>query len=256
MNTILTSVLAATTAQGFSLVATDNGAGFKNESEYLGFSIAEVVARTKHTLNEAEAAQLEAWEKKQEARRRRGPWSSFGFDRPRFPEWDYACTGQLKLELETVYVQGGRSPRRSFCDAKIQRLEEMSGEIAVGLAVLAAAKFEEERRREAQRRAYEDERRRRQEMLRATHIAGRRVTALDKILAELGNLRHLRALLDDLEKTRTTQDTARVAEFLRWAHGELSRREAALTASGLEERFGAARLFGDDDDHDFRAPYY
>ena len=31
---------------------------------------------------------------------------------------------------------------------------------------------------------------------------------------------------DDLERTRTTRDTARVAEFLRWAHGELSRREA------------------------------
>lgn len=256
LDTILTNLLAATTAQGFSLVATENGVGFKAESEDLGFSITEAVARTKHVLTEAEATKLEAWEKKQEARRRRDPWSAFSFDRPRFPEWDYACTGRLRLEFEAVYLQGGRSPRRSFSDAKIQRLENMSGEIAVGLVVLAAAKSEEERRREAQRKTYEEERRRRQETLRATHIAGRRVTALDEILAELGHLRHLRVLLDDLERTRTTHDTARVAEFLRWAHGELSRREAALTAPGLEERFGAARLFGDDDDHDFRAPYY
>jgi hypothetical protein len=256
LDAILTNLLAATTAQGFSLVATENGAGFKAEGNYLGFSITEVVARTKHVLTEAEAAKLEAWEKKQEARRRRDPWSALSFDRPRFPEWDYACTGRLRLEFEAVYLQGGPSPRRSFSDAKIQRLENMSGEIAVGLVVLAAAKSEEERRREAQRRAYEEERRRRQETLRAKHIAERRASALEEILAELGHLRHFRTLLNDLERTGTTHDTARVAEFLRWAHGELSRREAALTPPGLEERFGAARLFGGDDDHDFRAPYY
>lgn len=256
LETILTNLVAATTAQGFSLVATEKGAGFQAEDACLGFSITEVVARTKHVLTEAESAKLEAWEKKQEARQRRNSWSSFGFDRPRFPEWDHACTGRLKLEFETVYTRAGRSPRRSFSDAKIQRLEDMSGEIAVGLAVLAAAKSEEDRRREEQQRSYEEERRRREEVLRAKHIAERRSGALDEILAELSNLRHLRVLLEGLARTETTRDTARVVEFLRWARGELSRREAALTATGLEERFVAAYLFGDDDDHEFRVPHY
>lgn len=172
-----------------------------------------------------------------------------------FPEWDHACTDRLKLEFEAVYVQAGRSPRRSFSDAKVQRLEDMSGEIAVGLAVLAAAKSEEDRRREAQHRAYEEERHRRQEALRSKHIVERRSGALDEILAELGNLQRLRVLLDDLAKTQTTPDASRVLEFVRWARGELSRREAALTPIGLEERFVAAHLFGDDDDHHFRAPH-
>lgn len=256
LKTILTNLVAATTAQGFSLVATEKAAAFKTEDECLGFSITEVVARTKHVLTVTEATKLELWEKKQEAHHRRNSWSSFGFDRPRFPEWDHACTGRLKLEFETVYVQGGRSPRRSFSDTKFQRLEEMSGEIAVGLAILAAAKSEEDRRREAQHWAYEEARRRRQEALRAEHVAERRSGALEEILAELGALRHLRVLLDDVARTQATQDTVRLGEFFRWARAELSRREAALTASGLEERLFAARLFGDDDDHGFRAPYY
>lgn len=256
LETILTNLVAATTAQGFSLVATEKGAAFKTEDECLAFSITEVVARTRHVLTEAEASKLEAWEKKQEARQRRNSWSSFGFGRPMFPEWDHTCTGRLKLEFETVYIQAARSPRRSFSDAKIQRLEEMSGEIAVGLAVLAAAKSEENRRREEQERSYEEEHRRREDVLRAKHIAERRSGTLDEILAELSNLRNLRVLLDDLAKTQTTRDTARVAEFLRWARGELSRLEAALTATGLEERFVAAHLFGNDDDHDFRMSHY
>lgn len=256
LKTILTNLVSATTAQGFSLVATEKAAAFRAKDQCVGFSITEVVARTKHVLTVAEAAKLELWEKKQEARQHRNSWSSFGFDRPRFPEWDHACTGLLKLEFETVYVMCGRSPRRSFSDAKIQRLEEMSGEIAVGLAILSAAKSEEGRRREAQYKAHEEERRRRQEALKDDYIAERRSGALEEILAELNALRHLRTLLDELKRAQTTQDTVRLREFLRWAHEELSRREAALSASGLEERFLAAHLFGDDDDHGFRPPYH
>lgn len=65
------------------------------------------------------------------------------FYRPRFPDWDYHPTGQLSLEFESVYLFGGTAPRRSFRDAKIQRLETMASEIAVSLAVLAAAKTQQ-----------------------------------------------------------------------------------------------------------------
>lgn len=255
LEVILSHLVAATAAQGFSLVAAKGGAEFRNDDESMSFSITEVVARTKHTLTEAEASKLQAWEKKREARLRRDPWS-FEFDRPSFPEWDYACIGRLKLEFETIYVQGGRSPRRSFSDAKIQRLEDLAGDMAVGLAVLAAAKTEERRRHAAREKAYEEAVRLRQRALRDKHIAERRERALDQILAELGHLRHLRSLLDDLSKAQPSQDMERVSEFLRWAREELSRRETALTGAGLEDRFVAARLFGDDDDHDFRPTYY
>lgn len=150
LETILVNIVAAADTQGFLLVPTDASVCFKGEDGSIDFSITEVVARTKHVLTDEEAAKLDAWEKKQAAKRLRDPWH-YAFDRPKFEEWDYAATGRLKLELETFYVANGRSPRRSFSDAKTQRLEDMAGEIAVGLVVLAAAKAEEERRREAWR---------------------------------------------------------------------------------------------------------
>lgn len=56
----------------------------------------------------------------------------------------------IAFELEQSYLIGG-SPRRSFKDAKIQRVENMAGDIAVGVAVLAVAKKDDILRQRAQR---------------------------------------------------------------------------------------------------------
>lgn len=253
---ILVNLVAAAGTQGFSLEPTEAGVCFKGEDGSINFSITEVVARTKHVLTDAEAAKLDAWEKKQAAKRLRDPWH-YAFDRPKFEEWDYAATGRLKLEFETLYVANGRSPRRSFSDAKTQRLEDMAGEIAVGLVVLAAAKAEEGRRREAWRREREEAEHRRREALRTQHVRKRRGAAMDEILAKLSELRLLRNLMVGIsDEAGATGDFPRVAEFLRWSEEELARREAALDARGLEARFVDQALFGEDDDRDFRPPYY
>jgi len=47
----------------------------------------------------------------------------------------------------------------------------------------------------------------------------------------------------------------RVAEFLDFATQLLASREADISAAGLERSFSEKRLFGDDDDHDFRPPH-
>jgi anti-sigma factor RsiW len=86
-------------------------------------------------------------------------------------------------------VFAGMAPRRSFRDAKIQRLENMASEIAVGLAVLAAAKTEQRLRREAEQRRAEGERRRRGLAARIKHIEDRRIAGLGAILAELNSIR-------------------------------------------------------------------
>jgi hypothetical protein len=146
---ILPRIVRAASLQGFQLVGGEGAAHFKSETEVIGFSISELVKREKHVLTDAERSKEEAWQRKRERAARRNAWDAVLLDRPRFPEWDYHPTGQLSFEFEQVYVfGGGTGPRRSFRDAKVQRLETMASEIGVGLAVGA-------RRRKDRRTAQE-----------------------------------------------------------------------------------------------------
>ena len=61
---------------------------------------------------------------------------------PLFAESDYHPTGKLALEFEYDYFGRGTMPRHSFRDGNHQRLQYMASDIALGLAVLLAAKKE------------------------------------------------------------------------------------------------------------------
>ncbi len=140
LKVILPRIAHAASLQGFDIVADRDSARFKSETETVDFSITETIRREKHVLTDAERREQDAWRRKQEQAARRNSWDGLFFGGPRFPEWDYYPTGQLSFEFEHVYVLRGFAPRRSFRDAKVQRLENMASDIAVGLAVLAAAK--------------------------------------------------------------------------------------------------------------------
>lgn len=250
---ILTRVAHAALLQGFTLVAGERSAVFRSAEETVSFTVSETYRRVKHELTEAEEASLRAWERKREQARSRDPWDvSLWSGRPRSPEWDYIPTGQLSFEFESVYMMEGSSPRRSFRDAKIQRLENMASDIAVGLAVLAAAKTEARRRREARDREIEAARRERERLARLRHIDDRRSAGVSDVLRELDDIGKLRQLITKLEREGVQARTPRVTLFLSWLEQDLARREARVSAHGLEARFEEDRLFGDDDDHDFR----
>lgn len=255
---ILPRIVRAASLQGFQLVGGEGLAHFKSETEVIGFSISELVKREKHVLTDAERTKEEAWQRKRELAARRNGWDSAFLDRPQFPEWDYHPTGQLSFEFEQVYVfGGGTAPRRSFRDAKIQRLENMASEIGVGLAVLAATKTEQRLKREAEERRREEERRRRELAERAKHIEDRRIAGLGAILVELDELDRLRRLIAMLTTEVPAEPTPRLLTFLSWARDHLAKREARLSAQAIEERFAAEHLFGDDDDHAFtRSRWY
>jgi hypothetical protein len=130
---ILPRIVRAASLQGFQLVGSEGSAHFKSETEVIGIWISELVKREKHVLTDAERTKEEAWQRKRDLATRRNAWDAVFIDRPRFPEWDYHPTGRLSFEFEQVYVFGGdTAPRRSFRDAKIQRLETMASEIGVG----------------------------------------------------------------------------------------------------------------------------
>lgn len=250
---ILPRIVRGASLQGFQLVGGEGVAHFKSETEVIGFSISELVKREKHVLTDAERAKESAWQRKRDIAARRNAWDAVFFDRPRFPEWDYHPTGQLSFEFEQVYVLGATAPRRSFRDAKIQRLETMASEIGVGLAVLAAAKTEQRLKREAEQRRREEERRRREQVERAKHIEDCRIAGLGTILAELDELDRLRRLIAMLTTEVPAEPTPRLSTFLAWAREHLEKQEARLSAQAIEDRFAAEQLFGDTDDHAFVA---
>lgn len=250
-------VVAAAEALGMKLARGEKSAAFQCDGETIEFSISEVVRREKHVPTQKELAEQET-ARKRRARRWNNPssWAddNFSWSSLRGPEWDYHPTGLLVFELERSYLLGG-SPRRSFKDAKIQRIENMASDIAVGIAVIAAAKKDDRAKREEQARQREDERRVRELALRRDHVAERRGKALEEVLEEIAALDRLRRLVANLRGEGKGVPAGRVAEFLALAERRLVSREAALSPDGLEQRFEEHKLFGDDDDHAFSPPY-
>lgn len=87
---------------------------------------------------------------------------------------------------------------------------------------------------------------------RLRHIEDRRTAGLGAILSELDELDRLRRLINMLTTEITVEPTPRLSVFLDWAREHLEDREACLSARAIEDRFEAERLFGDDDDHNFK----
>lgn len=254
--TILRRIVAAASHQGFVLEAGERRAHFAGDGETIGFSIVEQVRRVKHELTPQEQKLEDAWRRKNERPRRGNPWDWEYEPRPMFPEWDYVCTGQLGFEMERVYVAQGQGPRSTFRDAKVQRLDSMAGDVAVAMVVLATAKREERERRAEAERIRLKEKRERERPLREKHVEERRREGLDLVLADIAALERFRDLHTRLRALDVSRHSPRLVEFLRWADGELAAREAAFRPDALERRFHEARLFGEDDDHSFKSPYW
>lgn len=248
----LPRIVCAALVQGFEIVPGEDKARFKSKTETIEVAISETLGREKHELTEAERAEEDAWRRKREKAARRNTWSDLFLDRPRCEEWDYYPTGKLALEFERVYVAHGFSPRRSFRDAKIQRLENMASDIAVGLAVLAAAKTERRQQQEARQRQIEDERSTRENLARIKYIEERRVSGLGKLLSELDEIDRLRRLLPLITAGDDEEAGSRVRAFIAWASAHLADREAGLSAHALEDRFAREQLFGENDGSGFK----
>ncbi|UIJ46298.1 hypothetical protein LZK98_04965 [Sphingomonas cannabina] len=92
--------------------------------------------------------------------------------------------------------------------------------------------------------------------MRLKHIADRRKEALDVVLNDLANIEGLKRLMDGLTVPAGTERSSRVSEFLEWSQKELAAREAAFSSEGLERRFANDRVFGDEDDHSFKSPFW
>ncbi|RYL99966.1 hypothetical protein EWH10_06430 [Sphingobium fuliginis] len=253
----LNRIVAAAEGLGIDVATTEKAAAFAYQGELVGFSINEGIRREPHVLTPQELAEDELARK---ARKRRWSGSSdwdegdFNLTFLRRPEWDYHPNGLMAFEFDQRYFWGS-SPRRSFRDAKVQRLESMAIDIAVGVVIVAAAMRDDRLRREEEFRRKEEARRERERVQRDRHIEERRGAALDQLLEEVGSLDRLRRLVSALRAEQSGAE-GRVGAFVVFAENRLAEREAALTAQALEQRLTDKHLFGEDDDFDFRPKLY
>lgn len=201
----------------------------------------------------------EITEDERRQRRRSRAWSrsdwtphSFSFGRP---EWDYVPTGQLAFEFD-IYLRYASQVRRAFKDAKLQRLENLAPDIAVGLAVLAAAKEEDDQKAEEAQLREEEAKRRRIEAQRLAYVAERRDKILEDVLARLERRDRLAAFVTRLEEELAGEQATRVAEFVTWARMKLVVSDQKLSAAGLDEMFQEQHVFGTDDDRGFYPQSY
>lgn len=239
----------AAEVQGFTLTADEEPSRFSDGTQTVKFEITEGYTREKHELTRKEKAQRAAWEKRSE---RRGWRYVHGDPHPIFADWDYNPTGRLSISFEPVWYYHQPTPRRSFNDGKRQRLEDLVDKIAIGIAVVAAAKAERKRKDDEQARIYEEQRQRREKEARLKYIEERRSDELAILLDTQSRLEKLETLLALAHNEPGDGIDSRVHEFRHWLQCQVNETRALLTPAGLDERFSELNLFGHDDDRDFR----
>ena len=242
----LDRLFAAAAIQGFQVVKSEGRAVFSGHDVQIAFGIHETVKRVKHELTAAELAEEERHKKKL----RPNDWFSADYFRRRFPEWDYIPTGQLAVELEDIFFSSA-APRRNFRDGKTQKVEAMSEDMAVGLAVFAAAKKEKAQQDKERAEQLEIERQRRQEAERQKHVAKRRYEEMTDVLADVEKAARLQKLVENLRTNMPSDEHPRTAEFVTWAEQYIEMLSETLSPARLDERFAGKRLFGPDDDYNF-----
>src|SRR3546814_17167346 len=113
----------------------------------------------------------------------------------------------------------------------------MANDVAVGLAVLVAAKREDARRAEEDRLRAEEAARRRNEAKRLAYIEERRLKVLEAGLGRVEQRDRLRRLAKQLPEDIEGAHPPRASEFVTWLHGLLAKAGHRERAAGQEAIF-------------------
>ncbi|TNE42673.1 MAG: hypothetical protein EP347_00270 [Alphaproteobacteria bacterium] len=211
-------------ARGYKLVAGEEVAELEVASERIGLSLRETVKRQSHTFTEEERSKLDEFDRKiAKDPDWRSPWPGrkSAYER-KLPDYDYFPTGKLKLELSKV-TEG---MRKSWSDAKVQRLENLLNDIVATLEPHAELLRLQREEREEQRRQWKLEEECREQARRRQRIAAKRHDQTLPFIERLEQAKRYSNLIDYLEATFSVQrnsDNKEYAAFLVWARAEKER---------------------------------
>ena len=248
LQTLLNVISAHANRHGFHIKPGKRAACFSNGSVEIGFAVSEGHRRKRHIPSHEEKSQLRAWE-------RRGKNTQISY--PRIPDWDYFADERLQLKLDYPRIDYGANIRGSFNDTRLRRLEAMPEQIAMELAVIAAAREEFLARRAEKQRRADEKQKRREEGYRREYILQRRRDGVAEILKEAGELELMSARLAALKQfLKGAPRGPRVTQLVEWAGQDLARRRQSISAAKLENRLAEKQLFGHDDGRGFKPHQY
>ncbi|EDL48241.1 hypothetical protein [Erythrobacter sp. SD-21] len=217
---------------------------------------ADGIKRLKHDPTPTELAKEEADQKDRERRWKRSGWRpapASSFTR-HWRQWDYTPTGKVTFEFD-IFLRSSSSIRRSFKDAKIQRLENMASEIGIAMAVLSEAKREDQICQEQERKRAMDIEERRLVALRRHHVHNRRLESLERVAARFEKRDRLKTHVKFLSREKGTSLPPRTAKDKEWLENELGKAELAVTVDGVEGLFESEALFASDEEQGFDPPH-
>lgn len=242
---ILTLILRAMEAQGWSAKGDDKSLFLAPDDEPIRFEIAEQSTRTPHKRTDAEAAAVKRYEEGRERAYRRGSWSVTP-DPPLIPEWDYEPTGQLVLTLDGGYRHSGM--RRKFSDGKTQRLEGMVDRLMEALTLYAAGEKVWRERQEKERLERAEAEKRRKEADRRQRLASKRLEFLELQLQRFRRAADVEAFIAQAEAEGPAEDV--VGDFIAWAKRYAASLREDISQEALRQKLQALDLMNDEVDID------
>ena len=237
---ILTLLLRAMEARGWSAKGDDNGLHLAPDDEPVRFEITEQVLRKPHHRSEAEIAPLKRYEEARDRAYRRGSWSSVP-NRPTIPEWDYEPTGNLALTLNLGYPSQGM--RRTFADGKTQRLERLAEAVVETLTLYAAGQKVWRERQEKERLERIEAEKRQKEIERRQRLAGKRLDFLELQLQRFRRASEVEAFIAAAEAEGPAEDV--VGDFLSWAKRYAASLREDISQAALRQKLERLDLMND-----------
>lgn len=144
-------------------------------------------------------------------------------DRWYWKEYDYEPTGKLKVEAHGRFLQY-QGIRKSWSDGRVQRVDEITSRIVVGLVEAAEAMKQKQIERENKEREWAEERRKREEERKLRELEKQRQEHLKILVEQHDQVVRMQSFISAVEKDvgqfsgLQIQDMS-VDEWLEWAKG-------------------------------------
>ncbi len=245
---VLNGLAHALAARGLNPEATGRSIHVQRGPDEVMLTLTERVRHEKHIPTPAETA-AEALRRKR-AERYWSDRSRFGYAKEpsdlytsAVPQIDTIHTGELVLQSDGYEGK----IRRSWGDGRIQRLERMSAEIAVGVDALLTVRKANREESEERSRRWADQARRAQLVKQRAEREAQRLVFLNKLVETQREIEALTVWLDGSRTPGVAGENDSYQRLHRWAQSRLAALREKMHADAVSTAIDEANLFPEPD---------